>query len=76
MESPQPRYNFKKNNLRNVRSQEKFRQVHEELIFEKSNDENGEIGSSVEMERNEELKTRVGQLTKNIKRAQKKQSIL
>jgi hypothetical protein len=59
-----------------VRSQEKFRQVHEELIFEKSNDENGEIGSSVEMERNEELKTRVGQLTKNIKRAQKKQSIL
>jgi len=39
--SPLPKYNFKKNNLRNVRSQEKFRQIHEELIFERSNDENG-----------------------------------
>ena len=71
-----PRYNFKKNNIRSVRSQDKFRHVQEELIFERSNDENGQISSSVEIQRNEELKTRIGQLTKNIKRAQKKQIIL
>jgi hypothetical protein len=59
-----------------MRSQDKYKQLREEATLSQMTDENGEANNGRISAKNEELKTKLNLLNKNIKRAQKKEAAL